>query len=95
MPGLKPRPSVKWFTGQMERVLRTKDHRLGWDHSPNSYLFRRLMEEVEELRIELGLKCKNCGYKPKKNIDSKKIIKEATDVANFAMMIADNARNRS
>lgn len=74
------RSEVKWFAEQMERVLRKNDHKGGWRESHTTWLFRRLDDETVELRKALG---KNRPF-------SKKTIDEAVDVANFAMMIADN-----
>ncbi len=73
------RPCVDWFAQQMERVLRQNDHKGGWDEMFFNDLIDRLHEEVSELE--------NCGCKPRR------VIKEAADVANFAMMIADQHRD--
>ena len=74
------RESVRWFAGQMELKLRKHDDSRGssgWKDCDNKYLLSRLFEEYLELVIAAR--------------DSGDIIPEAVDVANFAMMIADNA----
>ena len=64
----------------------------GWEDCDIQYLLERTREELFELREEIGRWqwCKRNGM----NLDSinfraKQILKEAADVANFAMMIAD------
>lgn len=75
----KPRPEVKWFAKQMERKLIANDHKPHWHREETEWLLHRLVEEVKELL--------NAVYmEPTVNI-----IDEAADVANIAMMIADNA----
>ena len=77
-----PRQEVLKFAQEMERKLRLHDDRPHWKDSDFDYLFGRLKEEFFELLDEVT----------SEEIDPKKIIDEAADVANFAMMIADNAR---
>lgn len=74
------RESVKWFSEQMERKLAQHDDRPGWKGEDFEYLLIRLMGELGEL----------CNLPP--NSDLQTVIDEAADVANFAMMISDNAR---
>jgi hypothetical protein len=77
------RPEVARFALLMEQVLRTHDHeyhgRAAWRENSIRNLFNWLMGETEELRLDLanarpGVKC----------------AKECADIANLAMMIADN-----
>lgn len=75
-----PRPQVQWFSGEMERVLKENDHKGGWDGMDLLCLLNRLKEETAELADALEAD------------DVSVTIKEAIDVANFAMMIADNTR---
>lgn len=77
------RESVVWFGAQMEVKLRGNDHKGGWENVGAAKLFTLLLGEVEELR-EAVLE----EHTPPRLID------EAADVANFAMMIADNARRQ-
>lgn len=73
------REQVKWFAEQMEQTLKRNDHKGGWDECTIPWLFGRLNDEVNELG---GVE----------STDHENLIREATDVANFAMMIADKAR---
>ncbi len=59
--------------------LGENSHKTHWSRSTDAYLMRRLVQETKELRNAL------------KKGDAKEIGREAADVANFAMMIADNA----
>lgn len=76
------RPALRRFAEQMELKLRDNDHKGGWKECSNNYLLKRLLEEYQEL-----LKTLAPGGLSFYTTD------EAVDVANFAMMIADNARN--
>ena len=74
------RTSVNWFAEQMELKLRDNDHKGGWARCEHSWLLDRLKQEVVELEKELD------------QVDNQEnVIKEAADVANFALMIADLA----
>jgi len=73
------RPVVKWFAEQMEAALKRNDHKSGWLNDDWDELHDRILDETKELYRECG----------KFSKDEEKIIKEAADVANFAMMIAD------
>lgn len=74
---IEPRGEVTWFAQQMEAKLRENDWKGGWKDCRIQYLFEKLDEEVHELSV--------C-------ISNEEVIKEAADVANVAMMIADIAR---
>lgn len=86
LPGMKqliettPRPEVQWFARRMEKKLQANDHKQHWSKCNNDYLIHRLYQEAHELwsAIQNGEPIEN-------------IISEAADVANFALMIADNA----
>ena len=82
--GLNGREPLRWFAEQMEQTLKANDHKGGWEDIDSYDLWRRAEEELGELFHALFVG----DHEP--NAD--KIIREATDVANFAMMIADNAR---
>jgi len=71
------REPVKWFAQQMEQQLKANDHKGGWDNCSMQYLLERLEEETHELTA-----CSN----------EEQVIQECADIANFAMMIADQAR---
>lgn len=72
--------TVAWFSKEMEQVLFDNIDKGGWQDCPFSYLIQRLEEEVKELRESLM------------DRDPEDVVHEAADVANFAMMIADNVR---
>ena len=72
------RPEVDKFSQAMEEKLRENDYRGGWQHCDIDYLFMRMAEERQELRRAVRGK------------DPVKVLREAADIANFALMIADN-----
>jgi NTP pyrophosphatase (non-canonical NTP hydrolase) len=74
------RAAVLWFAEAMEVQLSANDHKPGWGQSTLKQLLYRLEQEAGELRraIERG-------------DAARVVIGEAADVANFALMIADNA----
>ena len=84
------RESVKKFAELMEQVLQENDDRGGWEQEDFDYLFDRMTEEKRELRnlFHRQHPLWNLELKPSKT--RKQAIKEAVDVANFCMMIADN-----
>ena len=80
---MNPREELQWFSQKMERELRENDHKGGWQGCSDWFLFQRLLEEAGELAAVLsGAREGNA-------------ISEAADIANFAMMIADNIRRAS
>lgn len=66
------------FTTHMRHKLLLTRHRPHWENCKRGFLMDRLREEVSELE-----KAISTGNR-------KSIVREAADVANFAMMIADN-----
>jgi hypothetical protein len=85
------RPSVQRFALAMEQTLKENDHKRGWGLLSNKYLIDRLRREVENLKLALNnANCCGCKENEKCAEEAReRILKEATDVANFAMMIAD------
>lgn len=86
------RQSVKRFAARMEQQLEAHDRergRYGWHREGVVFLMRRLQDEVAELVQAMY----HVPY-PYDAWDSerirRRIANEAADVANFAMMIADN-----
>lgn len=75
------REPLRWFAEQMEARLRENDYKEGWLGEDDAWLLERLEGEA----IELG-EAMERGYQ------HDAVIHEAADVANFAMMIADQAR---
>lgn len=84
------REPVAWFACAMEYKLRMNDHKQPWADMSFVYLMARLREETKEL--EHAIETYNCH--DRETVDDKcardTVIQEAADVANFAMMIADN-----
>lgn len=72
-----------WFTGKMDEMLDKNSFKTGWKSLSFKWLLYRLRQETKELKQELN----------KKPMNFDKVIKESADVANFAMMLADNARD--
>lgn len=93
---LELRPEVAAFAQALEAQLRANDHKSGWKGDSVSSLMERLKEEVDELvkalcshLIEYG-RAKRGTEEPLLFADTEfEVLKEAADVANFAMMIAD------
>ena len=73
---------LSWFTGKMAQKLRANDHKGSWAGLDNDHLVRRLQQEFVELTEAIA----------KGTPDQ--VVAEAADVANFALMIADNANRR-
>lgn len=88
---LEVRSSVAAFALLMEQKLRANDHKGGWKHARMELLINRVDAEAFELRHELGACCTKCGHEMGKGRPGARVGLEAADVANFAMMIADNA----
>ena len=87
---LELRPTVQWFAEQMELKLRANDHKDGWSDERIQSLMKRLYGEAWELSLVLERYQADTIHE---SLDPR-IIAEAADVANFAMMVADNARRR-
>lgn len=75
------REPVRWFAQHMETQLKANDHKGGWKGDRIGSLFDRMLDEERELFEVIG------------TANNEAIIREAADVANFAMMIADIARD--
>ena len=84
------RPSVRWFAEQMELKLRANDHKGGWADERMRYLMKRLYGEAWELSLVLE---RSQADTNDECLDPN-IVGEAADVANFAMMVADNTRRK-
>lgn len=81
------RPAVALFARRMEDVLRKNDHKGGWQGLDKVWLHARLLEEARELETAI----RYGGNRNTKHGHAILVANEAADVANFAMMIADNA----
>jgi NTP pyrophosphatase (non-canonical NTP hydrolase) len=76
------RKEVLIFAEDMEQKLRENDYKGGWKNCEVSFLIGAIEKELGELKEVV------------KNGEFAKIIREAADVANFAMMIADQVRGK-
>ena len=79
------RPEVQWFAEQMELRLRANDWKGGWRDEDIDWLWARMWDEERELYQAM-----HPSTWPEVDYDG--IVKEAADVANFAMMVADTCR---
>jgi hypothetical protein len=84
------RPQVVAFAHLMESKLRENDHKGGWEHCDLDWLLKRLKEEAEEIAGPLPLVHDLSRSRVERKELARAIGREAADVANFAMMIADN-----
>lgn len=71
--------AVHDFSVEMLKKLLKNSHKAHWSTVDCDYLLDRLIQELEELKAA-------------RSGSAKDIISECADVANFAMMIADNAK---
>ncbi len=84
MSDIMPRPVVLGFAREMEAKLRANDRKGGWRYCDLRYLSYRLRRETDELVA--AVQAARNGTDEQRRA----IVAEAADVANFAMMIADN-----
>ena len=86
MSQIELRPEVRWFAEQMELQLQANDWKGGWHNDGLAPLYGRLREEMQELEYAIF---------PRWQKAAGRILLEAADVANFAMMLADNAQREA
>lgn len=79
---------VAHFGDLMLHRLRANTHKGSWDDCDEDYLLGRLQQEMNEL--EAAVAPGDLGWKTLRHVIA--IEHEAADVANFAMMIAERAR---
>jgi hypothetical protein len=79
-PAPKPRKPLMKFAFDMEKQLKVNDHKKGWGSEHYEFLMRELTKNYSHLIQELQ----------KLDRDKHKITIRAANIANFAMMIADN-----
>jgi NTP pyrophosphatase (non-canonical NTP hydrolase) len=81
------RPELTTFVEHMEAALKANDHKGGWEEMSLFELIGRCRQEFFELEQALS-----AMRHDKSDVQRlQRVIEEAADVANFAMMIADNA----
>lgn len=76
------RPSVRSFAISMEERLQKKEWKGGWDEQSRRELYDQLILEAMSLLSSI------------QNRDKDRIMRKCSDVANYAMMIFDNERNK-
>jgi len=81
--------SVIRFAAAMEEKLTENDAKGGWQGCTLKWLLNRLRQETSELSNALDRASKSTKAK-----DADAVLSEAADVANFAMMLAENARDQ-
>jgi len=79
------RPSLRIFAERMELELRRNEHKGGWMGEEPATVLSKLWDEVYDLEAEVEKYFD--GDWDGSNKDS--ILKEAADVANYAMFVAD------
>lgn len=86
------RLEVKKFADAMETELKENDHKKGWKNCTSGFLISKLDEETKEL-LEVVRAYKNINNEELLHDDmtelKARILSEAADVGNIAMMIAD------
>lgn len=73
------RPKVQEFARQMEKRLKENDHKTGWEDCSDDFLLTRLWMNFRQLRTCVSVN------------DHAGVNEAAADIANYAMMIADNS----
>lgn len=94
MSQLQLRPEVQRFAEAMERQLQANDHKGGWSDEELPWLFERLKQETDELLAVVksaDIVLRHGNLDDYRRFDFSELHREAADVANFAMMIANNA----
>lgn len=92
---IQPREPVTWFAGVMETKLRENDHKGGWHDCDFDYLEKRIREELAELAtvlMQYQIASLSASEVTRTRYLGERAKREAADVANFAMMIADRVR---
>ena len=80
------REEVKMFAMAMEAKLRENDYKGGWKNSSFAFLKAKCKEELMEINVAIHERATNNS-----EITRIALLQECADLANFAMMIADNA----
>lgn len=79
---MKLREALVFFSEEMEKELKNNEFRGDWRECSPSDMMVRLWDEVYDLDDEVEKLCDGVG-------DKKAVLKEAVDVANYAMFVAD------
>lgn len=93
--GVSVREAVESFATHMEAKLRENDHKGGWEDDELDSLANRAVEELQELQRAIAafedIRYSHSATAEDLKVAAREVLREAADVANFAMMIADNA----
>ena len=84
---------VRVFGLLMLDKLNANNHKAHWRLASNTYLLKRIAEELEELRVAVVMLGQSNAPGSNATLTlqhMRDIGEEAADVANFALMIADN-----
>jgi len=76
------REALRVFAERMEEELKKNEHRGGWKNQNPETMMAKLWDELYDLDDQVE------GYLDGKG-DREQILKEAVDVANYAMFVAD------
>lgn len=79
---MEMRPALKVFATRMEEELKKNDFRGTWKNEDPRSMMAKLWDEVYDLDTQLDKYNHGEG-------DPEQILKEAADVANYAMFVAD------
>jgi hypothetical protein len=79
-PCPNPRKAVMKFAHDMEKQLKVNDHKRGWEDEHQNFLFNRIAHSLRKLDDAMK----------KVDRDKHEITILCANIANFAMMIADN-----
>jgi len=82
---MEVRKEVKRFAEAMEQQLQANDHKGGWQDCSLEWLAARLVQEAGELLMAI----QGNAFKLLPEPIPGRVMAEAADVANFAMMIWD------
>ena len=87
---MKPRQAVEDFAIDMEVKLRANEYKGGWDDCDLEFLLEKLTEEKRELVVATRkFNDNHYSVSPPNSQLKQRVIDEAADVGNIAMMISD------
>lgn len=94
--GVPVNPALEWFAKVMDEKLQENGWKPGWRNERLGWLFKRLHGELAEAHEACGdVTAHMAAGSPREDTEHaiEEAIRELADVANFAMMIADNLRH--
>lgn len=77
------RNEVKWFAGHMESKLQENEYKTGWTDCTVDFLSSQIQKNLNELNSMFQELPSNYS------VFSANVIRQCSDIANYAMMIAD------